>query len=233
MKINGFKVLDTFTFDDCKTGHTDTVYVLQRKPAYYYIEIDTGDDERVGIFLDRMVEDGIVKCNLLGFVWVMDCKFDEDVVQQILRKALLDVPMESYKYHLAKCDLLLLKWYDYYAELHHNLMDDEHPSFVITSISDDGILFSNGKMLTCSHVQDCCEFNYADFCAVDDTVLDYRLHEPLVWELVEEYGFRFGNDGCMIGVPCFSEQNGYYGDDVDIYYDGTCVLNAYGVLMGC
>lgn len=232
MKIMGYKVLDTFKFVDTKTGHEDTVYILQRKPAYYYIEIDTGDEGRVGLILDKELVTGIVKCNLLGFVWLMDYKFDESHIQHILRKALLEIPMESFKYHLAKCDLLLLKWYDYYAEIHSNPIGGEHPSFVISSISDDGILFSNGKMLTCSHVQDCCEFNYADFCAVDDTVLDYQLHEPLVWELVEEYGFRFGNEGCMIGVPCFSEQDGYYSDDVDIYYDGICVLNAKGVLMG-
>jgi len=29
----------------------------------------------------------------------------------------------------------------------------------------------------------------------------------------------------MFFVPCYSEQNGYYSSDVDIFFDNNCVLN--------
>ena len=38
-------------------------------------------------------------------------------------------------------------------------------------------------------------------------------------------GFRFGDNQAMFFVPCYSEQNGYYSSDVDIYYNGNAVLN--------
>ena len=45
-------------------------------------------------------------------------------------------------------------------------------------------------------------------------------------EIVENYGFRFGNKGKMVSVPCYSEQNGYYDGTVDIYYDDKLVIDS-------
>lgn len=99
-------------------------------------------------------------------------------------------------------------------------------TFIINWITDEEIHFTNGKSITCDHEQDCCEANYADFKQVEDLALEYEFTEPLTFEEVEGYGFRFGNHEKMVSVPCYSEQNGYYDNTVDIYYDDKQVLNS-------
>lgn len=49
--------------------------------------------------------------------------------------------------------------------------------------------------------------------------------EELLFEAVDEAGFRFGNEGNMFFVPCYSEQNGYYSTDLQIFYNGEEVLS--------
>lgn len=96
----------------------------------------------------------------------------------------------------------------------------------IIYIDEDCLQFSNGKEITYDHGQDCCEWNYADFKAIADEVrgLIFDMRD-LRFEAVEDSGFRFGNEGQMIFVPCYSEQNGYYTQDLDIYLDGEEVLH--------
>lgn len=95
----------------------------------------------------------------------------------------------------------------------------------IIYIDEDRMRFSNGKEITYDHGQDCCEWNYADFKAIADEVrgLIFDMRD-LQFEAVENYGFRFGNENQMIFVPCYSEQNGYYSSDLEIYLDGEKVL---------
>ena len=35
----------------------------------------------------------------------------------------------------------------------------------------------------------------------------------------------FGNENAMFFIPCYSDQNGYYTAEIDIYYDGKRVLH--------
>lgn len=95
----------------------------------------------------------------------------------------------------------------------------------INKVTEDGILFDNNKLISCHHYQDCCENNYADFKQLDDLGRDYDFDENLKFETVDGCGFRFGDSQMMFFIPCYSEQNGYYSDVVDIYYDGKEVLN--------
>ena len=95
----------------------------------------------------------------------------------------------------------------------------------IKSISDSAITFDNGMDITFDHEQDCCEYNYAAFEEIDDLAKTFEFSEDLIFESVD-YGFRFGNNPQnMVFVPCYSEQNGYYSSDVDIYYNDRQVLN--------
>ena len=99
----------------------------------------------------------------------------------------------------------------------------------VIKITEDYILFDNGSRITFDHMQDCCECNYADFEQLADTGIEQEnFKEPLTFEEVEDQGFRFGNPGKMYFVPCYSCQNGYYGFDVDIYYNGEQVLTTFG-----
>ena len=102
----------------------------------------------------------------------------------------------------------------------------------IIRIDSDSIEFDNGTEITFDHKQDCCEHNYADFTQLERLALNEEFQEELDFEWVCG-GFRFGNLlDTMFFVPCYSEQNGYYSDDVDIYYDNELVLTTRGERIG-
>lgn len=97
----------------------------------------------------------------------------------------------------------------------------------IIKLEENLIKFDDGTTITADHSQDCCEYNYADCERVDD-IAKYTDFDTanLEFEAVEGSGFRFGNKpGKMFFVPCYSEQNGYYSSDVDIYLNGELYLN--------
>lgn len=96
----------------------------------------------------------------------------------------------------------------------------------IKSIDEVAVVFDNGNKITFFHSADCCEWNYADFPQIDDIARGWDFDENLDFEAVDGYGFRFGNlPNKMVFVPCYSDQNGYYSSDVDIYYKNEQVLN--------
>lgn len=97
----------------------------------------------------------------------------------------------------------------------------------IRTVTDETIVFDNGNVISFDHAQDCCEYNYADFSILNPCVVnyDYDFDENLVFIGVDELGFKFGSDGHWIFIPCYSEQNGYYTTDIDIYYNGKKILN--------
>lgn len=97
----------------------------------------------------------------------------------------------------------------------------------IKQITEDHILFTNGDTITYDHEQDCCEYNYADFKQIDDIAYHFEFEEPIVFESIDGAGFRFGNPDKMVFVPCYSNQNGYYTHEVDIFYNGHIVLEIY------
>ena len=95
----------------------------------------------------------------------------------------------------------------------------------IKEITDMAIIFDNENTITFDHIPDCCEYNYADFEQIDDIAQNTEFDENLVFEEVKDTGFRFGNtNGRMFFVPCYSDQNGYYTNDLEIYYNNKQVL---------
>lgn len=96
----------------------------------------------------------------------------------------------------------------------------------IEEITETKIIFSNGNEIRYDHEQDCCEHNYADFDIIEhDIYIDYDFSENLEFVFVDHLGFVFGSDGHKIFVPCYSEQNGYYTTEIDIYYNDKLVLH--------
>lgn len=90
----------------------------------------------------------------------------------------------------------------------------------IKEINENEIVFDNGNTITFGHEQDCCERNYADFQQIDDIARGWKFDENLDFEAIENAGFRFGNlPNKMVFVPCYSDQNGYYSSDIQIYYN--------------
>ena len=98
----------------------------------------------------------------------------------------------------------------------------------IKRITEDEIVFTNGKCIYHEHYQDCCESNYADFGQLELSAYDVEFDEDsMVFEKLDDYGFRFGSVNTpMFFIPCYSDQNGYYDSTVDIWYDGRKVLIA-------
>ena len=90
----------------------------------------------------------------------------------------------------------------------------------IEAVTNQYIIFNNGNFITFDHEQDCCECNYADFSILNPNVINYNydFDEDLVLEFVDNEGFKFGNKGHMIFIPCYSEQNGYYSTNIEIFY---------------
>lgn len=89
----------------------------------------------------------------------------------------------------------------------------------IKKVDENLIEFDDGTIIECSHNQDCCEYNYADCEAIDDIckATDFDT-KHLVFEALSGQGFRFGNmPNKMFFVPCYSEQNGYYSSDIQVY----------------
>ena len=98
----------------------------------------------------------------------------------------------------------------------------------IVEVTADYILFENGSTITYDHNQDCCEVNYADFEQLDDEARAYDYDEQnMKFKAIDDSGFRFGDNRRMFFVPCYSDQNGYYSSDIDIYYNGKQVLNFF------
>lgn len=102
----------------------------------------------------------------------------------------------------------------------------------ISKVTDEKIIFDNGNTITFDHSHNGfgCEYNYADFTQLEEMALDYEFNENLIFEAVEDAGFRFGDKGMMFFIPCYSDQNGYYSCDIQIYYNGHEVLDFYAKL---
>lgn len=104
----------------------------------------------------------------------------------------------------------------------------------IKEVNTNYILFDNGSRITFDHEQDCCETNYADFEQLEDLALEYEFENDLIFEVVPENGFRFGSKGTpMFFIPCYSDQNGYYSSDIDIFYDGRHGEDEMGIKNDC
>lgn len=94
----------------------------------------------------------------------------------------------------------------------------------ISKITRDYILFDNDNLIEYYHDQDCCECNYADFESIDDLAKDFDFNDNLDFEECK-YGFKFGNKpNNMFFVPCYSEQNGWYSEDIDIIYNRKKII---------
>ena len=98
----------------------------------------------------------------------------------------------------------------------------------IVKVDRYGIYFDNGSKITSDFYKSCCEYNYAEFEYLkDDKIcLNTDFKEPLVFEKTGDYGFRFGNKPLkMFYVPCYSEQNGEYDNELYIMYNDEIVLD--------
>lgn len=96
----------------------------------------------------------------------------------------------------------------------------------IEKIVDEEIRFDNGNRLSYRYYPDCMEENYADFEQIEDLAWSYDFDEDLIFEEVDTYGFRFGDERQMFFIPCYSFQNGFYSNEIDIVYNDVTVLKS-------
>lgn len=98
----------------------------------------------------------------------------------------------------------------------------------IVEVTDEHIKFDNDNKITFQHERDCCEWNYADFSVINPNVINFDADFPeeLEFKFVNGAGFLFGcEDIGWIFVPCYSDQNGYYSTEIEIWYNNKCVLS--------
>lgn len=101
----------------------------------------------------------------------------------------------------------------------------------IESWDDDRITFDDGSYISYDHEQDCCEYNYADFSVLDVMLgsdKDYMEFDSFEIDTVDDGGFliklKLASKRVLcapyhnIFIPCYSEQNGYYSNDITIIY---------------
>ena len=95
----------------------------------------------------------------------------------------------------------------------------------IKRITNQYIAFDDNSVISFDHDQDCCEINYANFPYIREEpgIFFHDFNKNLMFEYAGG-GFRFGDPGFMVYVPCYSEQNGYYTMCIDIYFRGEKVL---------
>ena len=91
----------------------------------------------------------------------------------------------------------------------------------IKGYNGEAIRFTDGSSITFDHEQDCCEWNYADFSVLDvfyhgEEFKDYHIAHDISGFLLILEETRPYHD-MRIFIPCYSEQNGYYTDQIDIY----------------
>lgn len=95
----------------------------------------------------------------------------------------------------------------------------------IEEVTREHILFDDGQIITFYHDRECCECNYAEFEDIDKDAFDFEFKKDLDFEAVYDAGFRFGNEGIrMFFIPCYSDQNGFYTANIDIYLNGKKVI---------
>jgi len=95
----------------------------------------------------------------------------------------------------------------------------------IKEVTDEHILFDNGSTITFAPTKEFYNDNYADFTQLDESALDYEFNEDAMkFETVDQYGFRFGSkESYMFFIPCYSDLDGYYSSDIDVYFNSENV----------
>lgn len=104
------------------------------------------------------------------------------------------------------------------------------------SAEDALMKFDDGTTITSDYSPICCEYNYADFSAcVDDELRNNEFDSIALGSVVEDAGFNLIIKGLphkILGkydktyfVPCYSEQNGYYSNNLTIYINNIPVCN--------
>ena len=101
----------------------------------------------------------------------------------------------------------------------------EVKSMKIVEVNDVHIKFSNNTEITFYHEADCCEWNFADFEQLENEAMGFDFDENLKFEFCEGKGFRFGDSRRMFFIPCYSDQNGYYSTDIEIWYKDAMVIS--------
>lgn len=96
----------------------------------------------------------------------------------------------------------------------------------IKEVTEQHILFDNGTIITYYSNQWVGAWNYADFQQLEEAALSEDFDtDNLKYEFVAGSGFRFGSNPMrMYFIPCYSEQKGYYGTDIEIYHNEELVL---------
>lgn len=114
-----------------------------------------------------------------------------------------------------------------------DLMEEAHkwiPQSDIDHICTDNLIVLNdGTEIVGAHSQDCCEYNYADMAALEDTTFfdQVKTSDGILFDC-SDYGFAMSG----YFVPCYSIQNGYYSNDISIFMNGQVMMETINAKEG-
>lgn len=107
----------------------------------------------------------------------------------------------------------------------------------LVTIGDEFVVFDNGTTMRSEHYSDCCEWHWAEMSKLAEYNLNPKTGETIDikeiefpddienhLELIKDEGFNMiAADGSKYFVPCYGENNGYYGTDLflDIVREGS------------
>lgn len=84
----------------------------------------------------------------------------------------------------------------------------------IIKVDENIIEFDNGEKI---EIQTDVKDSYADCKQIEEIAFDYDF-KKIDFEFVENFGFRFGDDNCMFGVPFYDASDSYYSTEFIISY---------------
>lgn len=100
-----------------------------------------------------------------------------------------------------------------------NKSNDDKITKVI-KVTDDGITFDNGIVLSSYHEDSCCETHYLDFSYVnieDFDGLEFDLSSSSFFKMIPDYGIELiPIKGWPIRIPGYGNNNGYYSTNLSL-----------------
>jgi len=103
----------------------------------------------------------------------------------------------------------------------------------VIELEDEGLIFDNGFKIYSEHVSDCCEHHYlstSDLTLKDFDGLEFDLTNDKFFKRIPGYGIELiPIKGHSVKIPGYGDNNGYYGDYIDLVVKGEGYEKIYDI----
>ena len=161
---------------------------------------------------------------------------DQGVLNEIIADGILKAKRQNNQSHYDECVKILEEKYlpafrdqigvkdsPFVKILERQRKLNEGALMILESIGDYNISFSNGNRISWTNNHDNAPNDYADFLALDSSIIGREFDANMKFIGIDGVGFLFGdNVDNLLFVPCYAHYSRY--DKINIYYDGEKVL---------